>query len=318
MGDTDRYKELIMKSREEVKAMDSFSMVSDERLQQYVSTLNNPWAGTCKLPHGFPVKSNLLQLFYRLPVRVSGSTLTINTTPITLTTSGTDFILEFKPIALDDTSLVRVSVTSTSPACSLFASWINSLITQKSVATYYDAFRLISAGMRFQYSGRDDATAGYIYHGYTNSSVGNITADFYNDPETEMHAIQKGKWYGERYYPVDSKALEFHAMSEAIVPGSLADWRGYLLFTNYSTTDFAGFIEVCTNYECIPKIQFEMITNPVYNYGGDATKAVQKYTEAKEKAKTTSATLMSDLFDSIKKVDGMLGTGALEDLSSLF
>jgi len=302
---TERYSELLMRSQEAIQRMDSFAATAPEVLQEYVETLNNPWSHACKLPHGFPVKSNLAQLIYRFPVRSSGTTLTINTTAITLASAGSDFIVEFKPLAFDQSALCRLSANATTPSVTLFNTWTSNFITTKGVSTYYDAFRLVSGGIRFTYGGRDDATAGYIYHGFSNSSAGNLTAEFMADPETDLHAIKKGKWYGERYMPMDSRALEFKPIAVASAPDDFVDWRGFIMFSGYSSTDFAGIIEVSCNYECIPKVQFEMITNPTLNYGGDALPAIQKKQKESNKKQEKTSNFVEDVYDAFKSTTPM-------------
>jgi len=297
---TERYHELLMRSADQIKQMDSFSATASEFLQSYVDTLNDPWTHACRLPHGFPVKSNLVQLSYRFPIRANGTTLTLNGSNYTLVTAGSDFILEFKPLAMDQNSLMRVSCNSSAPTVTLFGSWSTGWVPTKGVTMYYDAFRLVSAGMRFTYGGRDDATAGYVYHGFSNSSAGNLTSEFMVDPETDLHAIKKGKWYGERYMPMDSRALEFKPIALAAAPDDFVDWRGFILFSGYSTTDFTGIIELACNYECIPKVQFEMITNPTLNYGGDAVPAIQQKKKDNEKKGDKTSSFVEDAYETVK------------------
>lgn len=261
-------------------------LVDDPPLvEDYARSLCDPWSGGAKIPLGMAVKSNQTSLVYRLPVTILGTALNIAGSAFTLTTAGTTVSFWFNPNQFDAAALLSFSATQ--GGATHFATW-TAIASSKGFSTQMASYRLVSAGLRFIYTGADLYAKGMCFSGITNArgsnDYGSGVAGFSNfitDPDTILTPLATGRLFSHCYSPIDLDSMSF--ISTAITDANMYDWSVFCSFDGYdSVNGFSGYLDLAVNYETIPYGIYEQLLGPTTNPGGtqqDVKRAIDKSKE---------------------------------------
>jgi len=274
----------------EVARWGSFNL---ETIKEYADSLDHPFECISKIPLGFPVHSCSNSLKYRLPVSMSGTTLKIGGSTITMTTAGSTVAFAFNPNLFDADGILKYSCTATGPLGVLFTDWTN-LFVSKGFSSTYSSYRLVSAGCRLHCTTAPLYTRGYVTYSVTNARTvtefgagsGGYTA-FFSDPDTVISALHPGLMFEIPYTPIDDECLSF--ISTTTIDSARQDWMLFFALDGYDATNgFTGIIELVCNYELITFASQDALIPTSYNPGGESAPVYEVLSNRDKKKKKES------------------------------
>ncbi|MBP7541557.1 MAG: hypothetical protein KA802_16675 [Saprospiraceae bacterium] len=292
-------------------------------VEQYAKSLCDPWNNPAKIPLGFPVKSTCTQLVYRIPISILSTALNIGGTSYTLTLAGNAVAFWFNPNKFDSAFMFNSSCTN--GAQTLFANW-NANGTSKGYVSQMASFRLVSAGIRFVYTGAALYAKGQVFANSGNArdqtdygTSGTGYTNFITDPDTVIYPIVAGLQVQRTYMPIDLDSMSFIATN--ITDSNMQDWSAFIAIDGYdSVNGISGYFDMSINYECIPSGVYEQLIGPSINPGGseedakagiDLAKKEQEYQRSRpgpnmEIKKPTEEQFIRDALDWFKRYNNLI------------
>jgi len=267
---------------------------NEEELMRYAHSLLNPWGCPSKIPLGFPVKSAISTFTYKMPLNISGTTITIGTASYTTTSAGSSVGFWFNPNMFDNANLFQISYTAS--GLTLFSNW-SAVAVSKGYATQMASYRVVSAGIKFIYTGAQLYAKGQLFSGATNARSntdygGSGFSNFVADPDTIITPLASGATVKHTFMPIDLDSMSF--ISTTVTDANFSDWSVFLAIDSYDSVNGAsGYFDICVNYETIPYGTYEQLLGPTMNPGGthedvkravDAAKKQKDVIEGKDQA----------------------------------
>jgi len=256
-------------------------------VRDYVRSLQDPWSGAAKIPLGFPVKSSCTSFTYKLPVSVVGTTFTIGSSVYTLTTAGTAVGFWFNPNQFDSANLFQATYTGS--GITMFSNW-SAVATSKGYATQMASYRLVSAGIKFIYTGASLYAKGQLFSGACNARSNTDYGGYSNfiaDPDTTINPLNSYCCVAYAFTPIDLDSMSF--ISTNVTDANFSDWSVFMSLDSYdSTNGCSGYFDICVNYEVIPYGSYGQLLGPTLNPGGTQEDVRRAVREAKEVPKKPS------------------------------
>jgi len=273
-----------------------YNMLSpNPNYESYKATLEHPFdVYGVKVPTGYPVKSSTICKHNMFPVSViesSPGTYTINVAGTnTNVSTPTPIAFGFQPtFYFDATSNLQVSFAGQSPAAYLFTTWSNVMVSN-SWSSNFSQYRVVSAGMRYRYTGAPLYASGNVstnvtnlaaFNSYSMGASSNSTSRWYQDPDIKNHEITAP--IEIVYTPADISCLEFNNIANDISDYVGNDWLAFLLVDNANWTEgFSFYIETVINYECVATASFDPISGGTEAADGNVVEVIE---QAKEVSK---------------------------------
>jgi len=268
--------------------VDTYLNFTPARVDAYVASLMDPWSCTSKIPLGFPVKTTVNELRYKIPVSTAGSLATIGGNTFAIIT-GSPLYFWFNPNQFDSVNMLSVTTNGTSPALTLFTNWFP-IMPSKGFVQYYSAYRVVSAGVKFVYTAAPLYARGVCF---TNTStartateVGTGNAGYsnlINEPDTKINSLSPGVIFSETYSPPDIDSLTF--VSTSVVDPNRQEWSLYFGFENYdSVNSFSGYLDIAVNYELIVSMSSDQVIPSEVNEGGSEHHIQRALKEKKDRS----------------------------------
>jgi len=254
----------------------------DPRVLDYAESLYDPWAHPSKIPLGFPVKSSCTTLTYKLPLNISGTTFTVGSSSYTMTAAGGSVGFWFNPNMFDSANLFQATYTGS--GITMFSNW-SAVATSKGYATQMASYRVVSAGIRFFYTGAPLYAKGQLFSGATNARSNTDYGGYPNfiaDPDTCITPLNAACAVRYTFTPIDLDSMSF--ISTNVTDANFSDWSVFMALDSYdSVNGCSGYFDICVNYEVIPYGSYEQLLGPTMNPGGTAEDIKRAIEKSKEK-----------------------------------
>ena len=171
---------------------------------RYLASLEDPFSiQGIKTPTGYPIKTTTIAKHNIFNVNVNQSSQGVYTIDVGGTNTNvavaTPIAFGFQPsVTFDAATNLQVSFAGQSPAAYLFTSWSNVMISN-GWASNYSSYRIVSAGMKYRYTGAPLYAQGTVsatvtnlsaFTAYAVSPTSNSTSLFYQDPDTQTFDIK--------------------------------------------------------------------------------------------------------------------------------
>ena len=238
----------------------------------YIENLYNPWEGIgAKIPMGWPTKTSTVSksVSYQLNVAPGGTSISLGTSTINNMVAQSPITVMFQPtLGFDVNANLNYSVNY-GAFTYLTTAGINPCGTSNGWSSNYQAYRLVSAGIKTSYLGAPLYKKGSISYnvtnGRTNTEYTTLT-QIMSDPDCVNRPIDHPMTIV--YTPQDDSCLEFVAINTA--PAINQDWIGYITLNGYdSVNGFTLILDTIINYEVVPTAGFEQISGSSINEGGE-------------------------------------------------
>lgn len=228
---------------------------------RYVDSLYHPFDYTgVKIPTGYPVKSVSVTKHEQCYITINslGTILSYPGGTIALVNQGTPFTIAFNPsIAFDAAAVLQI--TADGGAGSVYLLNYSNVSQTNTWSTNYSGSRLVSAGLRYRYTGPPIYAAGYTIASSTNNRVTtDITtlAQLLQDPDNVTRPITKEVEL--LWMPIDENSTDWNSMSQIT---TLTESINYLSFFGYNYSQgFSIMVDYVTTWELIPRPAFEPIS----------------------------------------------------------